>query len=74
MHAILTVQYFPTSFTNVKNFIYDLRKGSNFYFENIIVYTERKSTEKIQVKTLIFIVFDDNGGIFACKVKFTVSQ
>ena len=38
----------------------------------MIFHTERKSTEEIQVKTLIFTVFNGNGGIFAWKVKFTV--
>ena len=37
-----------------------------------IFRTERKSTGKIRVKTLIFTVFNGNGGIFAWKVKFTV--
>ena len=39
---------------------------------HILTCTERKSTGNIRVKTLIFTVFDDNGGMFAWKVKFTV--
>ena len=37
-----------------------------------IFHDERKSTGKVRVKTLIFTVFNGNGGIFAWKVKFTV--
>ena len=37
-----------------------------------VFHTERKSTGKIRVKTLIFTVFNGNRGIFAWKVKFTV--
>ena len=33
---------------------------------------ERKSTGEIRVKTIIFTIFNGNGGIFAWKVKFTV--
>ena len=45
--------------------------GTGNCTENVYC-TERKSTGKIQVETLIFTVFNDNGGIFAWKVKFTV--